>query len=91
MGDHAQETTTQHKFWNNHNRYWYVHDTDYEYHIIAFLERDLLGCDNCEIDNDDFEEISMEGVVEVLRADDKHLLWNLDDNDTVLMSRRVSA
>ncbi len=91
MGDHAQEMTTQHKFWHNENRFWYVTDHTVEEPVIAFLERDLLGCDDCEIANDDFEEIHMTTLGEILQASNKTIIWNLDDNDTVLMTRKVSA
>ena len=91
MGDHAQETTTQHKFWHNENRFWYVADHTVEEHVIAFLERDLVPCGDCEIVNDDFEEIHMTTLYEILKVSNKTIIWNLDDNDTVLMKKKVSA
>ena len=58
--------------------------------VIAFLERDLIGCDNCCIDNDDFEEIDMTVLGKILQDETSTIIWNLEDNDTVLMTKKVS-
>ncbi len=67
MTDNSETSiTTQDKFWKNENRFWYVTDHTVPEHVIAFIERDLIGCDNCDIDNDDFEEINMTTLGEIL-------------------------
>tara|TARA_R100000734_G_C3215238_1_gene28831 strand:- start:41 stop:301 length:261 start_codon:yes stop_codon:yes gene_type:complete len=82
--------TTHDKFWKNQNRFWYVTDHTVQEDVIAFLERDLIGCDNCCIDNDDFEEIDITTLGEILETSSRTIIWNLDDNDTVLMTKKVS-